>query len=185
MNKNIIVAVVTVVLMLALTGGGIFGGYQWSEADNANEVARLNKIIYDKGVEVQNETNAKAEANRKLKIANRGRIDAIAINDHSTETIFALQANLDKSVRELEHRRADNARLVVLNVNAVKRVYDDARNACNGLADSNDSPIIPAPISEFTGDSVTAVVRYLVADRCALATDYNSLYADTERLLAQ
>ena len=185
MNKNIMLAVVTVVLMLALTGGGIFGGYQWSEADNANEVARLNKIIYDKGVEVQNETNAKAEANRKLKISNRGRIDAITINDHNTNEITRLQNVLNESRRELEKTRADHARLIVLNVNAVKRVYDDARNACNGLADSNDSPIIPAPISEFTGDSVAAVVRYLVADRCALATDYNSLYADTERLLAQ
>ena len=185
MNKNILMAVVTGFIVLALIGGGVFGGYQWSEADNANEVARLNKTIYDLGVVVQNETNAKAEANRELKIANKGRSDAIKLNDHNTKAAKQLQANLDALAKELRKTRADHARYIVLNVNAINRVYNDARNACRGLPDSNDSPIVPARISEFTGDSVAAVVRYAVARYCEVATDYNGLYSDTEGLLAQ
>jgi len=185
MNKNIIAGIFIIMGVICLMAASGFGGYYYCDSENANEVARLNKQIYALGVFVQNETNAKAETNRKLKIANRGRIDAIKLNDHNTNEITRLQNVLDKSVRELAETRADNSHFIILNVDTVNRVYNDARNACYGLPDSNDSPIVSARISEFTGDSVTAVVRYAVARYCEVATDYNSLYADTERLLAQ
>jgi len=176
MNKLIGIVVVIAGLIIA----GVFGGYQWSEADNAKTIAALNKKIYDQGVEIQNAENKTGELNRELKLANRGRIDAITLNDHNTDTIKRLQSNLDKSVREL----ADVRRYIILNVNSVKRVYDQSRDECNGLPGSIDSPIIPSRVSEFTGDSITGVVRDLVGRYCSVATDYNSLYATCETLLA-
>ena len=183
MNKDVIKLIGIVVIIAGLIVAGVFGGYQWSEADNAKTIAALNKKIYDQGVELQNAENDTGELNRKLKIANRGRIDAIQINDHNNDTIKKLQSDLDRSVNTLAKVRRDNARLIVLNVNAVKRVYDQARDECNGLPRSIDPPIIPARVSEFTGDSVTGVVRYLVGSRCEIATDYNSLYKTCETLL--
>ena len=185
MSKNIIVAVVIGIVILLLMGASGFAGYKWKAADYAETVAALNAEIYNNGVKLQNETNAKAETSRKLKIANRGRIDAITINDHNTNEITRLQNILDKSRRELADAVIDNNRLIVLNVNAINRVYDNARNACNGLADTSDTPVLSTQLHQFTGDSIAAVVRYTVARYCEVATDYNSLYADTERLLAQ
>ena len=183
MNKNIIVAVVTVVIVLGLIVGSGFAGYYYNEAEHANEVAALNKKIYEQGVALQSSINTEAETNRQLKIANKGRIDAIKINDHNNDVVRRLQAKLDGTVNELETLRTDY-NYIVLDVVSINRVYDDARNECIGLADVNDAPIIPAPISQFTGDSVTGVVRYLVARYCEVATDYNGLYEHTERLIA-
>ena len=179
MNKNIIV------IVFALIAAGVFGGYQWSEAGNAKKIAALNKIVYDLGIVIQNEENDAGELNRKLKLANRGRIDAIKTNDHNTGTIKRLQANLDESISERDNIRANNARLIVLNVNVIKRVYDQSRDECNGLPGSIDPVLVPVRVSEFTGDSVTGVVRDLVGRYCSVATDYNSLYATCETLLAQ
>ena len=176
MNKIIGIVVVIVGLIIA----GVFGGYQWSEADNAKRVTELQKVIYDLGITIQNESNAVAESNRKLKIANRGRIDAITTNDHNTKTIKTLQSNLDRSVKDL----ADFRRYIILNTSAVKRVYDKARNECNGLPGSIDPALVPVRLSEFTGDSVTGVVRDLVGRYCSVATDYNGLYKTCETLLA-
>lgn len=180
MNKYIILAVVVVGLMLA-SG---FAGIQYNKAENAEQVAALNKTIYDLGVVVQNETNTQAELNRQVKVANRDRINAIKINDHNNETIRDLQNSLDERVNELETLRVDY-NYIVLNVVSVARVYDEARNTCNGLPDSNDSPVVSSQLSEFTGDSVAEVVRYLTGRYCEVATDYNNLYSDTEKLLAQ
>ena len=176
MNKNIVIAGL---IIAGLIIAGVFGGYQWSEADNAKTIAALNKKIYDQGVEIQNAQNKTGELNRELKIANRGRIDAIKTNDHNTDTIKKLQRDLDRSVTEL----ADVRRYIILNVDSVKRVYDQSRNECNGLPGSIDPPIVPVRVSEFTGDSVTGVVRDLVGRYCSVATDYNSLYATCETLL--
>ncbi|MCH9712735.1 MAG: hypothetical protein K0U20_08945 [Proteobacteria bacterium] len=183
MNKNIIVAVVVGVVILLLMGASGFAGYKWKAAQYAETVAALNATIYEQGVKLQNKINDEAEANRKLKIANRGRINAIKINDHNTETIKQLQRDLDLSVSELDIVRNDRNRLVVLNVSSVNRVYDEARNQCDGLARSSDPAIIPTQLHEFTGDSVAGVVRYLVARYCEVATDYNGLYEHTEGLL--
>ena len=180
MNKYIILAVVVVGLLLA-SG---FAGYQYSESQNAKEVAALNKTIYDLGVVVQNETNREAETNRQLKVANRDRINAIKTTSHANDKLRLLQANLDKTVRELETVRTDY-NYIVLDVVSINRVYNDARNACYGLPDANDSPIVSAQLSEFTGDSIAEVVRYVTGRYCEVATDYNNLYSDAEKLLAQ
>lgn len=179
MNKNIIKLIGTVVIIVGLIIAGVFGGYQWSEADHAKRVTELQKVIYNLGITIQNESNAAAESNRELKIANRGRIDAIKINDHNTDTIKKLQSDLNRSANTL----ADMRRYIVLNVSSVKRVYDQSRDECNGLPGSIDPAIVPARISEFTGDSITGVVRDLVGRYCSVATDYNSLYATCETLL--
>ena len=184
MNKEAIKIIVIVVVIVGLIGAGIFGGYQWSEADNAKTIAALNKEIYDQGIELQNAENKTGELNRKLKIANRGRIDAITTNDHNTKTIKTLQSNLDRSVRDLADLRDSHARYIILNTSAVKRVYDQSRDECNGLPGSNDPVLVPVRVSEFTGDSVTGVVRDLVGRYCSVATDYNSLYKTCETLLA-
>lgn len=182
-NKDVIKIIGVVVLIAGLIGAGIFGGYQWSEAENAKTIAALNKQIYDLGIQLQNESDKAGELNRDLKIANRGRIDAIKTNDHKTEQVRKLQKALNQAGRELEGLRRDSLYRVI-DVTAVKRVYDEARNECNGLADTNDTPIVSAQLSEFTGDSVTAVVRELVGRYCTVATDYNSLYITSEKLLA-
>lgn len=181
MNKDIIQGIVKGVLVLiivaGLMAGAGFGGYKWKAADYAKTINALNKKIYDQGVEIQNAENNTGELNRELKIANKGRIDAITNNDHNTERVKKLQAELDKS-------RTDISRLIVFDVNAVKRVYDQSRNECNGLPGSNDPALVPARVSEFTGDSVTGVVRDLVGRYCSIATDYNGLYKSCETLLA-
>jgi hypothetical protein len=176
MNKIIAIVVIIAGLIIA----GVFGGYQWSEADNAKTIAALNKKVYDQGVKIQNAENKTGELNRKLKLSNRGRIDAIKTNDHNTTTIKQLQTSLDKSVKKL----ADVQRYIILNIDSIKRVYDHSRHECNGLPGSIDSPIIPAQLSEFTGDSVTGVVREIAGRYCSVATDYNNLYKTCETLLA-
>jgi len=166
----------TLFIIAGLMLGCIFAGYQWSEADNAKHVATLNAEVYKQGVELQTATNKAAEADRNLKEANRGRIDAIKTNDHTTGIVKQLQGELDKYT--------DTTRYIVLSVDAVKRVYDQSRNECNGLARSNSPPIIPRKLSEFTGDSITGVVKRTVRDYCTVATDYNNLYATCGTLLA-
>jgi len=178
------IAIVTAIISIGLMIASGFAGYQYSESQNAKNVAALNKTIYDLGVVVQNETNRQAETNRQLKVANRDRINAIKINDHNTDTINELQKRLDISIKELE-TVSNKYNYIVLDINTIDRVYDEARNNCYGLPDANDSPIISAKLSEFTGDSIAGVVRYTVARYCEVATDYNNLYSDTEKLLAQ
>lgn len=180
MSKDGVKLILTALLIAGLIGAGVFGGYQWSEAKNAKTIAALNKQIYDLGVELQNEQNKQGELNRELKLANRGRIDAIKLNDHNTDKIRKLQTALNVAGRELD----DTRRYIVLNVDAVKRVYDETRNECYGLPDANDPALISAQLSEFTGDSITGVVRDLAGRYCSVATDYNSLYATCETLLA-
>lgn len=180
MNKYIILAAVTI----GLISMSFIAGVQHNEAAHAKQVAALNKTIYDLGVVVQTETNAQAELNRQVKVANRDRINAIKTNDHANKAVRELQTTLDKSVSELETLRTDY-NYIVLDVVSVVRVYDDARRQCRGLTDSNDSPVVSAQLSEFTGDSITTVVKYLTGRYCEVATDYNALYLDAEKLLAQ
>jgi len=184
MNPAIIQGIVkggiVLIIVVGLMAGAAFGGYKWKAADHAETMAGLNKLIYDQGVELQNAENITGELNLELKIANRGRINAIKTNDHNNDTIKKLQSDLDRSVNEL----ADVRRYIILNVDAVKRVYDQSRDECNGLPGSNDPVLVPVRISEFTGDSVTGVVRDLVGRYCSVATDYNSLYKTCETLLA-
>ena len=130
------------------------------------------------GVVIQKETNKTAEANRNLKIANRGRIDAIKTNDHTNKIVKQLQAVLNKA-----NKANDTSRYIVLSVDAVKRVYDQSRNKCNGLPGSIDPPVISRKLSEFTGDSITGTIRYLAGSRCEIAIDYNNLYKDCTVLL--
>jgi len=179
MNKNIIAGLI--IFGLILVSG--FGGYQYSESEHAKKVTELNKTIYDLGVVVQNETNRQAETNRRLKVANRDRINALKINDHINATVKHLQDKLNESVKELDTVRTDY-NYIILDVGSINRVYNQSRRECNGLADTNDSPVVSAQLSEFTGDSIAEVVRYTVARYCEIATDYNNLYLDAEKLLA-
>lgn len=178
------IAIVTGLGIIGLILAAGFGGYQYSESKNAKRVADLNKTIYELGVVVQNETNVAAETKRQLKISNRDRINAIKTTSHANDKVRALQANLDQAVSELETLRADY-NFIVLDVDSVNRVYDQARNECHGLPESSASSIIPAKLSEFTGDGIAGVVRYVVGQYCEVATDYNNLYSDAEKLLQQ
>lgn len=176
-----IIKIIAFVGLILVSG---FAGYQYSETQNAKKIADLNRAVYNLGVAVQVETNKQAEIKRELKISNRERINAIAINDHKTETVIQLQSQLNDAVSELENLRADY-NFIVLDVNSVNRVYDQARNDCHGLPASSASPIVHKKLSEFTGDGIAGVVRYLTGRYCEVATDYNSLYSDAEKLLAQ
>jgi len=170
------------VVVIVLISG--FAGYQYSELNAAKRIVDLNKTIYDLGVVIQTETNVAAENNRQLKLANKGRINAIKINDHANKTVKLLQKNLDRVVREMETLRASRIYRVV-DVGAVARVYDQTRRECYGLPDAGNTPVVSAQLSEFTGDSIAEVVRYLAGQYCEVATDYNNLYLDTEKLLAR
>ena len=150
-NEKVIVAIVAVLqICLSVWGGSLYGRADERAKANARavEIQQENDRLAQKIAERENQV---AEQASRAERAEQERIDAIKTNSHQTKEIARLQKLVDS-------RKDRDAKYIILDVDAYKRMREAVRRGGQAKADPANS--VSADISAIEG------YRYLPDPAC-------------------
>lgn len=176
---------------VALAAGAAYGLVQYGRAleraDTSEVIAALQSENKELGRQIQKLEGEKADATRRIQLAEKGRINAISTTDHQADRIKALEAQLQGIARAQRKANAENpdpGPVRVLLTATTERVWNDARGS-DRLPASASTGVLQKRLPAVTGDDINGLIKYAIGEYNGCAIKYNELWRAADRLIEQ
>lgn len=185
MVGKIYVAGIAVALVAAAGYGLIQYGRALERADNNEIIAELQSKNIELGRIINKLESEKADATRRIQLAEKERINAIQTADHQTSRINSLESQLHGIIREqrkADAKKPDLGPVRILLTATTERVWNEARSS-DRLTTSESTGVLQKRLPAVTGDDINGLIKYAIGEYNSCAIKYNKLWRACDRLI--